>query len=111
MFDSPVGRLRALRRRIGRLRRREVAEFRLWLENTQNLLHISVLVLLPLLVGAVTALANATELLPYLLFPPLASGTYTLFADPEGRIASPTGSISRARSRSPSEIQTGRGRY
>jgi nucleotide-binding universal stress UspA family protein len=37
----------------------------------------------------VTFLSNALTELSFLLFPPLASGTYTLFADPGGRYASP----------------------
>ena len=75
--------------RLRRFERREVEEVRDWLENTRNLLHLSVLVLLPLLIALVTYLSNATELLPFLLFPPLASGAYTLFAHPESRYASP----------------------
>jgi len=51
--------------------------------------HVSVLVLVPLLVAVVTALSNALGSLSFLLFPPLASGTYTLFVDPEGKYASP----------------------
>lgn len=89
MFDGLVGRLRASRRRVRRVRRREIREFRAWVENTQNLIHLSVLLLLPLVIGAVTWLSNAVNLLPFLLFPPLASGTYTLFAHPEEKYASP----------------------
>ncbi|MFB6172343.1 MAG: HPP family protein [Haloarculaceae archaeon] len=89
MFDDLVGRYRAYRRRIERIRRREIREFRAWVENTQNLVHLSVLLLLPLVIGVVTALSNAIEALPFLLFPPLASGTYTLFAHPEEKYASP----------------------
>lgn len=81
--------VRRLRRRLSRLERREVRAFRRWIENTRNLVHLSVLVALPLLLGAVTALSNAVDLLPFLLFPPLASGSYTLFANPESRYASP----------------------
>lgn len=64
-------------------------EFHAWIETTSNLVHVSVLLLVPLLIAGVTALANSVDLLPFVLFPPLASGTYTLFADPEGRYASP----------------------
>ncbi|WP_255148708.1 HPP family protein [Halorarius halobius] len=80
----------ALLRRLRRLERREIREFRAWLETTRNLVHLTVLLLVPLLIAAVTAIANAESLLPFVLFPPLASGTFTLFADPEGRYASPT---------------------
>ncbi len=76
-------------RRLRRLERRELAEFRRWAENTNNLIHLSVLLFVPLLIGIVTYLSNSVSALPYLLFPPLASGTYTLFARPESEYASP----------------------
>ncbi|MFC4357396.1 HPP family protein [Halobium salinum] len=76
-------------RRIRRLERREVAEFGRWVENTDNLIHLTVLLVVPLLIALVTFLSSALVELSFLLFPPLASGTYTLFADPEGRYASP----------------------
>ncbi|AWB26673.1 HPP family protein [Halococcoides cellulosivorans] len=53
-----------------------------WIERTDNLLTLSVLVVLPVLIGGVTLLANHEPALPFLLFPPLASGGYSLFADP-----------------------------
>ncbi|MEF8883418.1 MAG: HPP family protein [Halapricum sp.] len=89
MFQRARERLHQLRSRLSRLERREIHAFRRWIENTRNLLHLSILVALPLLLGIVTALANAVDTLPYLLFPPLASGSYTLFANPESRYASP----------------------
>ena len=89
MLEQVRERLRAVTTRLRRLERREIQDFRRWLENTRNLVHISVLLLLPLLMGVVTALSNAVTELPFLLFPPLASGTYTLFAQPESRYASP----------------------
>jgi nucleotide-binding universal stress UspA family protein len=82
-YHDVVGRLR-------RIERRELREFRDWIENTRNLVHLSILLFVPLLIGFVTYLSNAIEVISFLLFPPLASGTYTLFADPEGRYASPT---------------------
>ncbi|MFB6143186.1 MAG: HPP family protein [Halorientalis sp.] len=82
-------RLREGLRRFRRLERRELREFRRWLETTRNLVHLSVLLLLPVVLGVVTAISNAVQELPFLLFPPLASGTYTLFAQPESRYASP----------------------
>jgi hypothetical protein len=88
MLDRLVARLLALRARVRRVERREVGEFRRWIENTDNLIHLSVVVFVPLLVGLVTVLTNAVAELSFLLFPPLASGTFTLFADPEGRYAS-----------------------
>lgn len=81
--------LTALGRRVLAAEQREVRAFRRWLETTSNLVHVTVLVALPLLLGIVTAVSNSLNLLPYLLFPPLASGSYTLFANPEGQYASP----------------------
>jgi hypothetical protein len=82
-------RLRNALRRLRRVERREVREFRVWLENTRNLLHLSVVLFVPLLVGVVTMLSNALSTFSFFLFPPLAAGTYTLFADPAGRYSSP----------------------
>jgi nucleotide-binding universal stress UspA family protein len=89
MFDGVLARLVAVGRRLRRLERRELAEFRRWLQHTGNLLHLTVLVAVPLLIGLVTLISNALTELSFLLFPPLASGAYTLFSDPEGRYASP----------------------
>jgi nucleotide-binding universal stress UspA family protein len=69
--------------------RRRLAEFRHWIKETRNFVHVSLLFFIPLLIGLVTFLANAVDALPYLLFPPLASGTYTLFAQPEAKTAKP----------------------
>ncbi|MFB6168278.1 MAG: HPP family protein [Haloferacaceae archaeon] len=66
-----------------------VSEFRRWLENTRNFVHLSLFVVLPLLVALVTYLSNAVDTLPFLLFPPLASGAHTLFTRPESRDSSP----------------------
>ncbi|WP_435076538.1 HPP family protein [Halococcus sp. AFM35] len=79
---------RAAVSRSRRFERREFHEFRRWLESTRNLVHLSVVLFVPLLVGLVTLVANATNL-PFLLFPPLASGAYLLFAHPEERYSSP----------------------
>jgi nucleotide-binding universal stress UspA family protein len=89
MSDGLRERYDALLRRLRRIERREVAAFRRWIEHTANLIHLTVLVVVPLLIAAVTAVSNAVDVLPFVLFPPLASGTYTLFADPEGEYASP----------------------
>lgn len=74
---------------LRRIEHRELAEFRRWLEDTDNLLHLTVVVAVPLLLAVVTAISNRVHVLPYLLFPPLASGAYTLFANPESEYASP----------------------
>ncbi|WP_363464304.1 HPP family protein [Halogeometricum borinquense] len=84
-----VARLSTFVARLRRIERRELSEFRRWLENTNNLLHLSILLFVPLLIGFVTFLTATIDKLSYLLFPPLASGTYTLFSDPEGQYASP----------------------
>jgi len=89
MLDSIRSRYHSVRRRIRRTERREVRDLRRWLEDTENLLHLSALVFVPLLIGAVTWLSNVSPVVSFLVYPPLASGTYTLFADPEGRYSSP----------------------
>ncbi|QZP39251.1 HPP family protein [Halobaculum magnesiiphilum] len=85
MLDSIRYRYHSVRRRIRRIERREVRDLRRWLEDTENLLHLSALVIVPLLIGVVTWLSNVSPVVSFLVYPPLASGTYTLFADPEGR--------------------------
>lgn len=82
--------LLATYRRFRSIERRELSEFRRWVENTENLIHLSILLFVPLLIGVVTYLSSAVHRLPYLLFPPLASGTYMLFARPESEYASPS---------------------
>jgi hypothetical protein len=89
MFEEVLARLVAVFRRLRRFERRELAAFGRWLQHTGNLLHLTVLVAVPLLIGVVTFVSNALTELSFLLFPPLASGAYTLFSDPEGRYASP----------------------
>ncbi|WP_435070117.1 universal stress protein [Haloplanus sp. C73] len=89
MFEGVLARLVAGARRVRRFERRELAAFSRWLQHTGNLLHLTVLVAVPLLIGLVTLISNAFAELSFLLFPPLASGVYTLFSDPEGRYASP----------------------
>jgi len=89
MFERARECVRGVRLRLRRFERREIRAFRRWIETTHNLVHLSILVALPILLGIVTALSNAIDLLPFLLFPPLASGSYTLFANPESRSSSP----------------------
>lgn len=89
MLEGVRARIHALARRLRRLERRELDAFLRWIEHTGNLLHISVLVFVPLLIATVTWLANVTAVISFLLFPPLAAGTYTLFSDPEGKYATP----------------------
>lgn len=88
MFDGPRGSVRAAFRRLRRFERRELRDLVRWLEHTPNLIHLSIVTVFPVILGLVTYLANVTPV-SFLLFPPLASGTYTLFADPHGRYASP----------------------
>lgn len=82
-------RWRVLLDRFRRYERRELRELRHWLAETSNLVHLSILLVVPLVIGIVTALANTVGSLSFLLYPPLASGAYTLFANPEGKYASP----------------------
>ncbi|MFB6157861.1 MAG: HPP family protein [Haloferacaceae archaeon] len=89
MRDRLAARIAAVARRLRRVERREVAAFRRWVEDTDNLLRLTVTVAVPSLVGLVTYLSRSLGVVPFLLFPPLASGTYTLFADPEGQYSSP----------------------
>ena len=84
-----TGRVRALLRRLRRIERRESREARRWIEDTDNLIHVSVLFFVPLLIGVVTLFSNALPQLSFLLFPPLAAVTYQLFANPEGQYSSP----------------------
>jgi len=89
MLEGVFARVVAAARRLRRFERRELAAFGRWIQHTGNLLHLTVLTAVPLIIGAVTLVSNALAELSFLLFPPLASGTYTLFVDPEGRYASP----------------------
>jgi nucleotide-binding universal stress UspA family protein len=90
MLDGLRARYLGVLRRVRRFERRELRAFRRWIEHTANLIHLSILLVIPLLIALVTAISNSVSVLPFVLFPPLASGTYTLFADPEGSYASPT---------------------
>jgi hypothetical protein len=89
MRERLAERLRAALVRTRRLERRELQHLRVWLENTRNLVHVSILLFVPLLIGAVSLLSRSLEAISFLLFPPLAAATYTLFSDPDGRFASP----------------------
>lgn len=89
MLDTVRAYYHALTHRLYRVERREVAEFQRWIEDTGNLAHLSVLVFVPLLMALVTWLSIAFKPISFLVYPPLAAGTYTLFADPASRYASP----------------------
>ncbi len=89
MLDRVVARVVAAARRVRKAERRELREFHRWVQTTSNLVHLSIIAFVPLLIATVTMISNSVSQLSFLLFPPLASGTYTLFADPEGRYASP----------------------
>lgn len=78
-------RMRAYFQRLKRIEHREMREFRAWIETTRNLVHLTSLFIIPLLIAAVTAVSRANAGLSFLLFPPLASGTYTLFSNPKGK--------------------------
>ncbi|MDS0278295.1 HPP family protein [Halomicroarcula sp. S1AR25-4] len=89
MLDQLARRVRTLLSRARRVERRELREFRRWAETTNRVVHLSMLVFVPLLIAVVTTLANAVPQLTFLLFPPLASGTYTLFVDPTAKYSDP----------------------
>jgi len=89
MFEAVRRRVRRFVRRLRRAERRELQDLQNWIEYTGNLRHISVLVFVPLLIAAVTYVSQISREVSFLLFPPLASGTYTLFANPESEYASP----------------------
>ena len=57
------------------------------LSDSTTLIRLSVLVVVPLIVAVVTWLSNVSDLVAFLLFPPLAAGTYSLIINP--RDASP----------------------
>lgn len=88
MFDRMQMRYRDLHRRIHHLERREMHELKHWLQRTNSIVHVSVVLFVPFLIGTVTWLFTSIEQLSFFLFPPLASGTYTLFSDPRGQHAS-----------------------
>jgi len=89
MLSALRERIRAYRSRLYSIERREVNEVRRWLATTSNLTRVSVLLFVPLLIALVTIVSNTFPQISFLLFPPLASSTYTLFADPEGQYSSP----------------------
>jgi len=74
-----------LRRRF----HRPVRECRRRLETTSTLVHVSILLFVPFLVGLLTYLSTRIDQLSFFLFPPLAAGTYALFAHPQREAASP----------------------
>lgn len=82
-------RLWASFRRLRRIERRELREFRAWIETTRNLIRLTSLVVIPLLLALVTLISHVNPVLSFLLFPPLASGTHTLFSDPDGKYSTP----------------------
>lgn len=51
-------RLRAYLNRLRQIEHRELREFRAWMETTRNLIHLSVLLLVPLLIAVVTAISE-----------------------------------------------------
>lgn len=61
---------------------RSLRGLRRWLSDTSNLTHFSVLVFAPFLVIVLIELGVLSHI-SYLLFPPLAAATFTLFFEPE----------------------------
>lgn len=89
MFDRLYDRWHGWTGRLHRFGRREHHALRRRLEETTVLVHVSILLFVPFLVGLLTYLSNRVEPLSFFLFPPLAAGTYALFANPESEYASP----------------------
>jgi len=89
MLDALWRRYHAARRRLRRLSRREAHELRRWLEDTANFLHLSTLLVVPLVIGVITWVSNVSPVVSFLIYPPLASGAYALFTDPGGPYADP----------------------
>lgn len=74
---------RTLGRRIRQILRHRRIAASLWVQETPHIIALSVLVFVPLLIAVVTWLSNISTAVSFLLFPPLAAGTYSLFARPE----------------------------
>ena len=89
MVDGLRERLYRTRDRLRRIEYRNLRYLRRRLEETSTLLHVSVVLFVPLLVGALTLLSNRIEDLSFFLFPPLAAGTFSLFHDPGEQESSP----------------------
>ncbi|WP_178915799.1 HPP family protein [Natronomonas gomsonensis] len=73
--------LGSVRRRFRIVRRR--------LEETSTLIHVSILLFVPALIALMTHLSNRSSYVSFFVLPPLAAGTYALFANPESEYASP----------------------
>lgn len=67
-----------------RLLRRWQHVLRTRLSDARTITRLSVLVGVPFVVAIVTWLSNVSDLVAFLLFPPLAAGTYSLIVDPQG---------------------------
>ncbi|MDZ7850435.1 MAG: HPP family protein [Halodesulfurarchaeum sp.] len=59
------------------------------ISSTERLLHLMIVFVVPVILAGLTWLSNAIDVLPFVIYPPLAAGTYTLFADPESQYADP----------------------
>ncbi len=89
MREALWARIRAAVDRLHRLERRELRHLRRHVEVTGTIVHVSILLFVPLLVGLLVYLTTRVDQLSFLLFPPLAAGTYMLFANPESEQSSP----------------------
>lgn len=56
---------------------------RRWLADASHLVHVSVLIVLPLIIFLVIELRTLSRI-SYFVFPPLASAAFTIFFDPDG---------------------------
>ena len=89
-FDRTRRRLRRRLRGLRRTPRRLPRALRRRLEETRTIVHVSILLFVPFMVALLTYLSARIDQLSFFLFPPLAAGTYALFANPESEYASPT---------------------
>lgn len=89
VVGSSIGWLKPKLERIRAILRRSWQATRRWMEQTSNLLHVSVVLVVPAAIALVTYLSDVVPGVSFLLFPPLASGTYTLVSEPHGRYANP----------------------
>ncbi|QLD86422.1 HPP family protein [Natronomonas halophila] len=89
MPESLRDRIERRLRRLPWFDRRPIRLFFRRLEETNVIIHVSMLVFVPSLVALLTYLSNHLDSLSFFVFPPLAAGTYALFSNPEGKHASP----------------------
>jgi nucleotide-binding universal stress UspA family protein len=89
MLEALRDRIRRRLRRISWFGHRPTRMVLRRLEETNVIVHVSMLIFVPSLVALLTYLSNRIDALSFFVFPPLAAGTYALFSNPESKYASP----------------------